>query len=375
MAYFLNLFTPDTWKAFQAHGAQVSGFRHRQRKTARERVHQGDTFLCYLVGLSRWCGALEIVSDAYKDETPIFDDPDPFIWRFKVRPLVCLDIQQAIPIFEDAIWNHFSETKGVEKRARGWAKAVFRSSLRQMDDADGALLLQLLTEQNGLQTTYELTDRDKLQLARRRTVKTLDGEIRVSVPDADEDEDDGEPEPHSEPRGEVRHSLQMQAKLAKIGIEMGFSIWVPKADRAAVLGQVDQEDQEKFLSELPLNYDDTTLDTVAQIDVIWLNGRSIARAFEVEHTTAIYSGLLRMADLLALQPNMDIRLHIVAPEERRSKVFREMTRPVFSLLERGPLARQCTYLSYASVEDLASLEHLRHLRDGILEEYEEDAEP
>jgi hypothetical protein len=38
------------------------------------------------------------------------------------------------------------------------------------------------------------------------------------------------------------------------------------------------------------------------------------RAFEVEHTTAIYSGLLRMADLLSLVPNMDIKLHIVAPE-------------------------------------------------------------
>jgi hypothetical protein len=37
-----------------------------------------------------------------------------------------------------------------------------------------------------------------------------------------------------------------------------------------------------------------------------------------------------------LQPNMDIRLHIVAPDERREKVFREMLRPVFSLLDRGP---------------------------------------
>src|SRR5690242_21750466 len=33
---------------------------------------------------------------------------------------------------------------------------------------------------------------------------------------------------------------------------------------------------------------------------------SIVRAFEVEHTTSVYSGILRMADLLALQPNMDI---------------------------------------------------------------------
>ena len=73
---------------------------------------------------------------------------------------------------------------------------------------------------------------------------------------------------------------------------------------------------------------------------MWLRGRAIYRAFEVEQTTAVYSGLLRMADLLALQPNMDIRLHIVAPDERREKVFTEMKRPVFSVLERGPLSRE-----------------------------------
>jgi hypothetical protein len=86
---------------------------------------------------------------------------------------------------------------------------------------------------------------------------------------------------------------------------------------------------------LPLNYDNTTLDTIRRIDVLWLRGRAIVRAFEVEHTTAIYSGILRMADLAALQPNMDIKLHIVAPESRREQVFREISRPVFTLLEKG----------------------------------------
>ena len=71
-----------------------------------------------------------------------------------------------------------------------------------------------------------------------------------------------------------------------------------------------------LLDRLPLNYDETTLSTIEQIDVIWLKGHSIVRAFEVEHTTSIYSGLLRMADLLALQPNMNINLHIVAPDNR-----------------------------------------------------------
>jgi hypothetical protein len=82
-----------------------------------------------------------------------------------------------------------------------------------------------------------------------------------------------------------------------------------------------------------------------------------------------------MADLLALQPNMDIRLHIVAPDERREKVFREMLRPVFSLLDRGPLSRSCTFISYDSVKEIRSIGHLAHTNDSILAEYEERAEP
>ncbi len=103
-------------------------------------------------------------------------------------------------------------------------------------------------------------------------------------------------------------------------------------------------------------------------------GRAIKRAFEVEHTTSIYSGILRIADLLALQPNMDIRLHIVAPVARREKVFQEVRRPVFSLLDRGPLSESCTFLSYDSVRELAHQPHLAHLSDTVLDEYEEEAE-
>ena len=139
----------------------------------------------------------------------------------------------------------------------------------------------------------------------------------------------------AEAPSETRESIRVQALLAAIGARMGLKIW-PKNDRAAVLGEWKGE-HDAVLDRLPLNYDDVTLKTVERIDVLWLKGRSIRRAFEVEHTTSIYSGLLRMADLLALQPNMDIRLHIVAPDERRDKVFAEIRRPVFSLLERGPL--------------------------------------
>src|ERR1035438_1328651 len=125
---------------------------------------------------------------------------------------------------------------------------------------------------------------------------------------------------------------------------------------------------------LPLNYDETTIKTIEQIDVIWLKRRSIIRAFEVEHTTSVYSGILRMADLLALQPNMDIKLHIVAPGPKREKVFQEIRRPVFSLLERGPLAESCSYISYEALRQIGELPHLAHTSDSVLDEYSEEAE-
>ena len=117
----------------------------------------------------------------------------------------------------------------------------------------------------------------------------------------------------------MRQSIQIQAKLARIGIVLGFKIWTPRADKGRILELMSGKDKDAFLDTLPLNYDSATVSTVEQIDVLWLKGRFIAQAFEVEHTTAVYSGLLRMADLMALQPNLDIRLHIVAPVERRQK--------------------------------------------------------
>lgn len=105
-----------------------------------------------------------------------------------------------------------------------------------------------------------------------------------------------------------------------------------------------------MLDRLPLNYDETTLSTIEQIDIIWLKGRSIVCAFEVEHITSVYSSLLRMVDLLALQPNMNINLHIVASDNRQEKVFQEIQRPVFSLLEKGPLCKSCSYISYSNLK-------------------------
>jgi len=374
VAYVLNLFTPETWEAFQRNGSGVSGFKVRQRNAAENNVKPGDVFLCYLVRLSRWCGALEVVSPAFEDSTPIFDDPDPFVVRFNVKPIVLLRPETSVPIFDDEVWRTLSSTRDFEPGTSGWT-GQFRSSLRKLDDSDGEFLLRRLSMQADAPEEYPFTDRDRRQLGRRSTVRTLDREVVVEVPD-DAEADAATPSKVGASTGpsDDRVSITMQARLAEIGAKMGFRVWVPRNDKARVGEHLSDDASKALIDGLPLNYDDVTLRTIENIDVLWLKGRSMARAFEVEHTTAVYSGILRMADLLALQPNMEIRLHIVAPSDKRDKVFREIKRPVFSLLDRGPLYEYCTYLSYEAVTAIASTPHLSHMNDSILEEYVEHAD-
>lgn len=99
---------------------------------------------------------------------------------------------------------------------------------------------------------------------------------------------------------------------------------------------------------LPRQFDEATNRTIELIDVLWLQSDAIVAAFEVEHTTAIYSGLLRMSDLISMQPNIKINLYIVAPDQRREKVFDEINRPTFARL-KPPLPQICKFIPYSEL--------------------------
>src|SRR5262245_12038293 len=65
------------------------------------------------------------------------------------------------------------------------------------------------------------------------------------------------------------------------------------------------------------------------------------------HSTPLpFSAARRMSDLMALQPNLDINLYLVAPDERRDKVEQEILRPTFSLRDK-PLAKICGFLPFS----------------------------
>ena len=126
---------------------------------------------------------------------------------------------------------------------------------------------------------------------------------------------------------------------------MGLGVWVAKNDRnrsfeGSVLGNLPGN-----VSVLPTQFNDATIRTIELIDVLWLRDNSIVAAFEVEATTSVYSGLLRMSDLLALQPNLNLDLFLVAPDDRRAKVRQEISRPTFAYREK-PVPEVCGFISF-----------------------------
>ena len=143
---------------------------------------------------------------------------------------------------------------------------------------------------------------------------------------------------------------EIQWRLLDLGSQMGLNVWAPRADRgrawnSKVIGEVP-----KMLASLPNQFNEATTKTIENIDVLWLNGQSIVAAFEVEHTTAVYSGLLRMSDLLTMQPNLEINLYLVGPDNRNEKFVREVARPTFASRSK-PLHSVCGFLPYSKLCD------------------------
>jgi hypothetical protein len=146
---------------------------------------------------------------------------------------------------------------------------------------------------------------------------------------------------------------QVQLLLAKVGRKLGCSVWIAANDQgrqveAGTLG-------DWSIKALPtLGLDTATQRVISLIDVLWLKGmHNVVAAFEIEHTTSIYSGLLRLSDLVAMSPNLNFPLYIVSPEDRLADVRRELSRPTFQALE---LHKRCGYFSEEALQRQA--EHI-----------------
>ncbi len=365
-SYWLDLFTPKTWREFRDASSSVSGFRE-SRWSAVQKIQKGDYLLCYLTGVSRWVGLLEVTSSkAFKDSSPIWKDEN-FPCRVKVKPVVQLDVETAVPVknLKDVL-SAFKTSKS-DAYSLAWT-GRFRGSPTKWSQSDGeAVVSAVLDAQRN--PVKRAVDPNKLKY-RPRGVEAKIG--LVTVPDSDSAAGPEDSQAVEQPKEASAHT-EVQSLLLQLGGEMGFDIWVAKNDRSRIFGGVRFADLPKMKASLPLQFDDATNRTIELIDVLWLKGNAIVAAFEIESTTSIYSGLLRMADLLAMQPNLNIPLYLVAPDERRDKVMDEVNRPTFSRLN-PPLADACSYISFSALrERLKQVQgFVKYLKPDFLDELAEE---
>lgn len=185
----------------------------------------------------------------------------------------------------------------------------------------------------------------------------------VTVPDSDAAKSD------SASNAEATLHTEIQHLLLKLGAQLGLNVWVARNDRSRTCGGTRFSSMPSMLNELPRQFDPATHRTIELIDVLWMSKNSIVAAFEIESTTSIYSGLLRMSDLAAMQPNLNIKLFLVAPEERRNKVFQEINRPTFSRFT-PTIAETCRFLSIEKLRQVIGLAEplIKHLRPDFLDD-------
>jgi hypothetical protein len=143
---------------------------------------------------------------------------------------------------------------------------------------------------------------------------------------------------------ELSHD-QVQTLLGGIGAAKGFDIWIPLSDRA----RLDWKLTSVFRPATSLPSSLAKVREIAEeVDVIWIDrgGGTIAALYEVEHSTPVYSGLLRFNDVHLTLPNLNLRFGIVSNDARRALFVRQLDRPTF---KASGLREICTFFEYRNV--------------------------
>ena len=130
---------------------------------------------------------------------------------------------------------------------------------------------------------------------------------------------------------EERSHTEIQGWLRDLGRALGFNVWIAAndANRPLPTGRLG----DGCIDALPTSISTAPgSDAIRLIDVIWLNRDTaqVVAAFEVEHTTSIYSGIVRLLDLALSAPEQAVKgLFLVAPDDREDEVREQLLRPAF----------------------------------------------
>lgn len=230
-----------------------------------------------------------------------------------------------IPPFNTAIINGFNTVFKDKKKLGSWNEYLkirevliernskYKADLSNDLGAIAGLLFEVGAQKIVLGTDEYLSqhERDKLE----KLMEKRHSEVKTEKED------------------ENLHS-EMQYNLLKIGNALGYDVIAASNDKSK------SHNGNNFsflcLAKFPeMQIDTDTASTIKLIDVLWYQKgtNNVIAAFEVEKSTSIYSGILRLTDLSYSIADGDEIFYLVVPDKREKDVCMQLCRPAIKGLK------------------------------------------
>lgn len=221
--YHLDLFTLETWEEFLQHGASVTGFREG-RWSRVQKIEPGDLLLCYIIGLKRWIGVLEVTGLPFLSAVPPIWASDPFPSRLPVRVVHQLTPETGVPQRE--LMDRMPMFSTLANPQREWG-GHFLGSTCPWPDEDSLVVLAAIEQAEAHPVTRPMGRVPRS--SPRVRVEESEAFGVVVVPDDDE-------EPSQQDTGaEVSQHGEVQAILIDLGATMGYRVFLARNDRGRLI--------------------------------------------------------------------------------------------------------------------------------------------
>jgi hypothetical protein len=271
-SYWLDLFTPRTWEEFLSAGGTVTGFRE-SRWTTVLRIRPGDYLLCYLTGVSRFVGVLEVAGAPFQDDARIWAE-DVFPARLPVKAIAKLSPEEGVPIrdLSDRL-TIFANMK----MPHAWTGSL-RGSPARWRSQDGEAVVTAVLDAAKHPVARPVDPRKLKYRPNRRGARPV---LPVAIPSPLPETSVLLPEPApviaesaatfstaaaaeaAEPVKEERAHTEIQWRLLKLGGDMGLDVWVARNDRGAVYHGQRLGDLPRTREELPRQFEERTTRLIA----------------------------------------------------------------------------------------------------------------
>jgi len=303
-------------------------------KTARFKNWQKGDYLVFIVD-KELSGYAEVCGEPFKSNEKVWDD-SVFPYRIPIKFRQVILRGSRIPVLgevRDILVTQWGNSYG-------WGvlnqQLITDSAAEKLINAITSRPNNLAQIQSNLEQFLQEADQQRKSNLPIKGIKQLPTsksiELPLEKPSSEEDS---------------VHSKAQNA-LIELGRITGCSVWVASNDRNRTFNGKTLGDQ--CLKQLPnLGLSDEAARKISLIDIIWIKQNAPVCAFEVETTTSIYSGLLRMSDLITVVPALKVNLYIVAPRERQDRVGNELARPTFKHIGLND------YCKFVPLEELGKL--------------------